>query len=191
MTTSRSLMPIADADLLSEADDMFSDLPPLGGLEVKQLQLSTQLTALMVHCDETRTTLAHKLDWKKSRLTHIFSGRANPTVRTIYEFTRCLGVEFDVVFRRPEEPAPRQPWEDADTQLLQVASHESYTLMIQSADQVARDLQQGLAKGFYIPLDLNTPAQEKQRVADSSTVLDGYVTEGTSFKTSNFTYTNS
>jgi transcriptional regulator with XRE-family HTH domain len=152
MKTNRSLTTTASA---READEgVFSKLPKLDGFRVKQIELSTQFAALMVYSGETRTELAGKLGWKKSRLSHLFSGRGNPTARTIFELANSLGHDFDVVFRSRSEARPLQPWESTSANEVAAQSpRHNYTVIVQTAEQVARDIRGGNAKPLYVTLD--------------------------------------
>lgn len=137
----------------NEIDDMFSDLPSLDPFDLKKEEVATQLAALMVHCNSNRSMLAERLDWKKSRLSQVLSGHGNPTVKTIFAFSRCLGFDFDLVFRGQDEIRPQQPWEEARAKTVRTVGSTSsaeYTVVIQSPAEIFENVARGTANQFYI-----------------------------------------
>ena len=110
MTKSTEIVDI-NKDGGSSFADMFSDLPELNQFDLKKDEIAIQLAALMSFSEKSRSTLAQELNWTKSRISSVLSGRGNPTIRTIWDFCSVLGYDFDVVFRLPGESRPDQPWQ--------------------------------------------------------------------------------
>lgn len=149
----------------SEIDhfDIFSDLPPLDPFEIKKDEIATQLAALMSFAKKNRSTVASSLNWEKSRMTSVLSGKGNPTIKTIYEFCGSLGFDFDLVFRSPTEERPEQPWQKAIfNEILPARIQPEYhyadftpvTVRLQTANEVAVDFFNGNSKEFYLSLDI-------------------------------------
>lgn len=141
--------------LAGEFDDPFSDLPPLDLFEIKKEEIATQLAALMVFSGGTRSYVSEKLHWKKSRLTQVLSGNANPTAKTIYEFSKSLGYDFDLIFRKFEQNRPRQPWESSQ-EVLSTVVHKAIepssvvTVVIKSLREVSEEIASGNGQDYYI-----------------------------------------
>lgn len=69
------------------------------------------LTSMLYHNGMSRTELCDRLGWKKSRVSKALSGKENLTLRTIYEIANAVGLRFDLVFNKVDEPRALQPWE--------------------------------------------------------------------------------
>lgn len=152
--------PIATGQFSEQDDDlfdMFGDLPPIDPFEIKKDEIAVALTALMAFSGTKRTELAEKLNWKKSRITSVLSGRANPTLKTLWEFSSCLGYDFDVVFRTFAEKCPAQPWRKDPSFTISV-NEPSYNrtdffgpeIRIQTCYEVARDIANGKQQAVYV-----------------------------------------
>lgn len=141
----------------SVGEDMFSELAPLDVLDIKKDRLATQLTALMIHSGKSRTEMAEALGWKKSRVTRVLSGRDNLTVKTVCEFSSCLGYDFDVIFHGVDEPSPRQPWEIKMLEKYSVTTVDWPTLnppvVSQSIQEIFIDFINGKGKKRYFSFD--------------------------------------
>lgn len=125
-------------------DEVFSDLPGLNEFdEFKRIEIASDLSALLVHSGYSRADIARSLNWTRSRITNVLSGDANPTVKTIYEFSRALGYDFDLTFRKPSDMPPPQPW--------QIEAHGGPVVVnVQTANEVFEDIQSGLKHTMYI-----------------------------------------
>lgn len=143
--------------------DMFSDLLPLDPFEIKKDEVATQLAALMSFAKKNRSAVASSLSWGKSRMTSVLSGKANPTIKTIYEFCGSLGFDFDLVFRSPTEDRPEQPWQKAILgEILPATTQPEYlytdfpsvTVRLQTASEVAVDFFNGNNSELYLSLDI-------------------------------------
>lgn len=158
MTNSTSLVTINQNQSEDDFADVFTDLAPIDPFDLKKDFLGAQMAALVSFSGKSRTDLVGELGWKKSRVSNVLSGKCNLTIKSIWEFSSYLGFEFDVIFRRPSELPPRQPWQIRwsaslpmagrrfSDQLSQIAS----PFEIQSAGEVAIDLLAGKKKKFYI-----------------------------------------
>lgn len=127
-------------------DAVFSDLPDLNEFEeFKKLEIAADLSALMVHAGVTRSQLARLLGWTRSRVTKVLSGDTNPTLKTVYEFSRALGYDVNLTYRRPvDDPVP-QPW--------MVELHaEKLVGTLQTSTEVRADFASGLNYDLYIRL---------------------------------------
>lgn len=148
--STRVSTPIASAE-----DDMFADLPPLEAFDVKQHEIATHLAALMVHAGKNRTELAECIGWQKSRISRVLSGTGNLTLRTVHQFTECLGYDFDIVFRElTSDHRANQPWELAYVnqhgEAEESKAADRYTLIVRTADQIVSDYIDGTGQKFYV-----------------------------------------
>ncbi len=159
MTNSTALVPNSLDKVEDNSFDAFSDVGQVDPFELKKDHLATQLAGLMSFCKKNRSEMAADLGWEKSRVTKVLSGKQNLTVKSIWEFSSCLGFEFDISFRSPVALPPKQPWQIRADTFLQVIgrrfsdrlSLKSFPIIeIQSADEVAADMSAGKYKNFYI-----------------------------------------
>lgn len=128
-------------------------------LEFVQMELiANSLVFLLRHSDMSRTDIAHKLGWNKSRVTRILSGDENLTIKTISQFVEALGYTFDVVFYNQNYPRPKQPWQ-IDKELVTVPKPK-YLVQIQNVDDTRDDFENENYGDYYIRVDeLNTETQ--------------------------------
>jgi DNA-binding phage protein len=156
--------------------DMFSDLPPLDPFDLKKDEIATQLAALMSFAKKNRSTVASSLNWEKSRMTSVLSGKGNPTIKTIYEFCGSLGFDFDLVFRSPTEDRPEQPWQKAMfSEILPVTVQPEYlytdfpsvTVRLQTANDVAVDFFNGNNSELYLSLDIASNHSKSEGMSSS------------------------
>lgn len=151
--------------------DMFGDLPPMDPSDVKKDQIAADLAALMAFSGSTRSEMADRLGWKKSRITSVLSGRENVTIKTICEFSSRLGYDFDLVFHKANERRPIQPWQKVSQSAVSSAnlprgiSDFKILVHMQTASEVARDFSSGYHKGLYFSIEI--PGQST-RVASRS-----------------------
>jgi transcriptional regulator with XRE-family HTH domain len=133
--------------------DLFAELDQLDPFDIKKEELAAQLAALLSYADLTRSEFAAISGWKKSRVTNVLSGDANPTFKTLWEFARCLGYEADLNFRTPNAVAVKQPW-----QLNQLIYHDHYVhnnnqkapyITVQTVQEVITDFKNGTHESFY------------------------------------------
>jgi transcriptional regulator with XRE-family HTH domain len=154
MTTSIAVIPAGDLRAQDDDLDLFPDLEPLHPFDIKKDELAANLSALMSYTKKTRSELARELGWGKSRITKVLSGKNNLTLRTICEFTTCLGYDFDVVFRTLVEKRPEQPWQKIRNIAIHgyVANASAPLIDVQTANQVAKDLFEGNHRSHYFSL---------------------------------------
>lgn len=97
------------AQLCAEAwnDDEFR-------FDIKAQDIAVDLARAVAESGLSRAQLAEALGWKPSRISRVLGSGSNLTIRTIHQITNALGLDFDVVLRRPEQQRPAQPWEYRD-----------------------------------------------------------------------------
>lgn len=146
-------------DLVDEFTDMFAELESMDSFDLKKDEVAANLAALLALTGTTRSELAEKQCWKKSRVTSILSGNANPTLRTIWEFCSNLGYDFDIVFRLFDEKRPSQPWQKVFQQYATMvdgplnAKNILLILHVQTPQEVARDIVSGNQKSRYFSVE--------------------------------------
>lgn len=117
--------------------------------------IATDLVFLLKHSGLSRSELASKLGWSKSRITKVLSGDENLTVKTITSIAECLGYAFDVVFYNENYEQPKQPWAiDRENKKIttpeQIAKPKTFNLELQTGDQVVSDVLAGKESDQYI-----------------------------------------
>lgn len=140
--------------------DLFGDLPPLDPFGLKKDEVAANLAALMARMSITRSQVAERLQWNKSRVTKVLSGRANLTLATLYEFTSCMGYDFDVVFRLIREKRALQPWQRIEITSVNIPppkgdsqrTMSEFVIEIQTPQEVMRDMESGNNKPIYFSL---------------------------------------
>jgi transcriptional regulator with XRE-family HTH domain len=142
----------------SKDDDFFSlfaDLPPTDPFEDKKESVGVDLIALLVSSGHKRSDLADKLGWSKSRISNVFSGKNNLTLKTVWEVSKAVGYEFDVTFRQADKPRAIQPWEIQHENLVSRNEHVSFVLQLtlQSRSDVFSDVINGRGADAYIRID--------------------------------------
>lgn len=155
-----------------QSEDMFSSLPPMDSFWIKKDEIAAQLLGLMAHEGKSRASLATELGWHKSRVTSVLSGKGNPTIKTIWEFCHKLNYDFDLVFRKPEEGRPDQPWDRVEVPVETANYHdvgEDCSFIAQTPEQVVQDYYSGAARSIYITLSLN-----KNPPAETASLSGGF-----------------
>ncbi|WP_051156596.1 helix-turn-helix domain-containing protein [Herbaspirillum huttiense] len=137
-------------------EDMFSNLPPLDGWQIKSEVIAANLAALIYHCGKSRAAIAEELGMHKSAVTRLLSGKNNTKLKTIWEITSHLGFDFDVVFHNASVPPPLQPWDhesplEAESHYVQILTNDFvpakfFDLQVQTQDEVVRDHVNGIGR---------------------------------------------
>lgn len=159
MTNLTALITTNQSKVDDDYIDAFSDVSPVDPFELKKIYLATQLAALMSYSGKTRSEMAEKLGWQKSRVTKVLSGHDNLTIKSICEFSTHLGYDFDVIFHSDEQPRPRprQPWQiqEIEKSNLPIGSLQIINLPLQSQSpyEVFVDILSGNAKPNYLSFD--------------------------------------
>lgn len=97
---------------LDDEDDDFLSFKSLEPLELRKAIIADHIKSLLYYTDQSQSAICDKLGWKKSRISKILSGKANLTIKTLFEISRTLGYDFDVVFFNDKSLKPFiQPWE--------------------------------------------------------------------------------
>ncbi len=154
-------VPVSSHELTCELEDdlpdMFAELPPADPFLLKKDEIAAALNALLIFSGGNRSELAERLNCNKSRVTNILSGKANLTLNTLWEFSSCLGYDFDVVFRAFKQKRALQPWQKASALPVIVEAKISnskgikpITVIVQTANEVARDMARGSHKSMYV-----------------------------------------
>lgn len=155
MTVTRGLVVRNQRD---SDDDMFHDIEPVSALEIKKTEVATHLAALMSYKGKTRSGLATELGWNKSRMTKVLSGRENLTIKTIWEFSSQLGLDFSVLFQELDLPKPKQPWQIKKSENTTLPVNGMKTIVapleVQSAQEVAADFICGNQKEYYFSFNM-------------------------------------
>jgi len=134
----------------SEFTNPFTD--SLDKLEMKQMQWSSSLTALMINLGKTRSQMAELIGWNKSRITRILGGETNPTLATVYAFSEALGFDFDIVFYNKDHPRPVQFWNKFSFISSVVDIKPVLQFVPQHKSEVASDLLNDSMSEFYIKI---------------------------------------
>lgn len=79
--------------------------------EIKAQNVAIELVRAVNELGLTQAQLATKLGWKPSRVSRILHGATNVTLRTLFELTEAIGLEFDIIYRHVEQRRAAQPWE--------------------------------------------------------------------------------
>ncbi|MCI3877704.1 helix-turn-helix domain-containing protein [Acinetobacter higginsii] len=127
---------------------------------IKKEQIAASLVGLMKHKGLNRVGLATALGWNKSRVSRLLSGDENLTVKTLTNVVHKLGYDFELVYFNKNYERPKQPWHiDRERKnICTVYSQQSDNidfarhLVIQSREEVAKDLMCGRGKLRYVSL---------------------------------------
>jgi transcriptional regulator with XRE-family HTH domain len=151
MTTSTSLVTTQQSHALDDFSDIFSDLEPIAPFDLKKDYLAAQMAALLAYSGKSRADLVEELGWKKSRVSSVFSGKCNLTIKSIWEFSTFLGFDFDVVFRSSGELPLNQPWQIKEIEVIPMNMKPvGDFIKIQSAREVAHDFLTGNQNAIYV-----------------------------------------
>lgn len=139
---------------------MFGDIYDIDMSVMQMENVASDLVFLLKHSGLSRSNLANKLGWNKSRVTKVLSGDENLTIKTITSVAESLGYGFDVVFYNEKYEQPKQPWHiDKLTKALITESVESKQHMafkVQGSNEVFNDLMAGKDADYYISFN-NSP----------------------------------
>lgn len=91
--------------------NIFDDLAPVDDFAFKKDQVAAHLAALLSLSGVHRNKLGQKTGWQPSRISRTLSGNENLTIRTIHEFTKALGYDWDIVYRKEGAARPLQLWD--------------------------------------------------------------------------------
>ncbi|MFW1981592.1 XRE family transcriptional regulator, partial [Acinetobacter baumannii] len=71
--------------------------------------IADHIKSLVPHIGKTHSELCHDLGWKKSRFSKVIAGKANLTLKTIFEISIATGYDFYLVFNSKYKRACAQP----------------------------------------------------------------------------------
>lgn len=133
---------------------IFGDTYDIDMSVIQMESIATDLVFLLKHSGLSRSQLASKLDWKKSRVTKVLSGDENLTIKTITSVAECLGYGFDVIFYNENYDQPKQPWTiDRENKAIRpevVYLDSSIEVKLQEPEEVFKDLLAGEDASYYI-----------------------------------------
>jgi plasmid maintenance system antidote protein VapI len=93
------------------------DFSKLDAFEIKKEIIADHIKSLAHHIGKTHSELCQELGWKKSRFSKVISGKANLTLKTIFEISVATGYDFDLVFNNKNKKACSQPWNKFDSEV--------------------------------------------------------------------------
>jgi len=100
-----------------ENEENFLNFSQLDPFDIKKQIIADHIKSLVHHIGKSHTELCNDLGWKKSRFSKVISGKANLTLKTMFEISVATGYDFDVVFNNKNEKLCHQPWHESDTDL--------------------------------------------------------------------------
>jgi transcriptional regulator with XRE-family HTH domain len=151
---------------------MFSKLVPLEVIDVKKSTVAAELAALAVYTEMSRSDISAKLGWAKSRVSKFLSGDANLTLAKISEYTVGLGYDFDIIFRDRNSARALQPWNQQNVVNEHVRNDNVIEIQVQTAAEVVRDINNGLAKDVYVS-KAGYPSEMPKFVFSNGRIPDG------------------
>ena len=161
-----------EVELIS--NDMFEDLPALDPFEVKKQYLAADLLAIVAFKGISKASLAENLGWHKSAVTRLFSGKSNPTVKTIWSLSTFLGYDFDITFRKHDQPSHPQPWHTCEVVSRntpsQLTAQFLHFVEAQTPEQAKSDLNNGIQKGEVYAI-FKTPEKNLSNNPKSEQIL--------------------
>ena len=104
-------------DFENNSED-FLDFSVLDPFDIKKEIIADHIKSLVAYLDKTHSEFCEELGWKKSRFSKIISGKANLTLKTIFEISYASGYDFDVVFSNKNKKIDHQPWQQSHTELI-------------------------------------------------------------------------
>lgn len=141
----------------------FSDQNPV---DVKKTSIASDFCSLLYHVEMSRSELADKLNWKKSRISKVLNGNENLTIKTMVELSQAMGYDFDINFHLAEIHRCLQPWEqnlldlDDENSVSNSNKYHFSNLQLQSAMEVFNDISKGKQKDLYWSLSLPIEQEE-------------------------------
>lgn len=100
-----------------ENEENLFDFSQLDPFDIKKEIIADHIKSLVHHIGKTHTELCNELGWKKSRFSKVISGKANLTLKTIFEISVATGYDFDVVFNNKHKKLCHQPWHESNKDL--------------------------------------------------------------------------
>lgn len=135
---------------------MFGDIYDVDMSVMQMESIASDLVFLLRHSGLSRSELASRLGWNKSRVTKVLSGDENLTIKTITSVAECLGYGFDVVFYNESYDQPKQPWHidriNKPVSVEPVHTKAPFELKFQSGKEVFKDLMKGNDADAYISI---------------------------------------
>lgn len=95
---------------ITEFNGLFKDLPEFLKYDIKKEQLLANFSALLSHANISQEEFIKLSKWQRWKLITFLNGSTTPSFKKIWEFATTIGYEVDIVFRLPNQIAPKQPW---------------------------------------------------------------------------------
>lgn len=135
---------------------IFGDIYDVDMSVMQMESIATDLVFLLKHSGLSRSELAKKLNWTKSRVTKVLSGDENLTIKTITSVAECLGYTFDVIFHNENYEQPKQPWH-IDRLNKSILAEPLYSIppmevKVQDGNAVFNDIMEGNDADTYISI---------------------------------------
>lgn len=123
-TNAKKVVPHGKIDMASLWQESISDKD--FQFEIKANSVAVDLVRAISEQGLTQAQIADKLGWTASRVSRVLHSGSNLTLRTLTDFVTALNLEFDVIYRHPNQRRAPQPWET--------------TSMLHAALSVCRDI---------------------------------------------------
>lgn len=154
---------------------IFGDTYDIDMSVIQMESIATDLVFLLKHSGLSRSQLASKLDWKKSRVTKVLSGDENLTIKTITSVAECLGYGFDVVFYNEKYDQPKQPWHidrlNKAVLVEPICSKPAIEVKVQDGKAVFNDLIEGNDADFYFSFSKNFDINKIKSIQATENIL--------------------
>lgn len=157
-----------DVSISQSWEAVFAELPYDAFEDFKKIEISVQLGALLSYAGKTRSEVASLMGVSKGRITALLSGDCNPTLKTVHDFCRALGYDFDLFFRVPAESPCAQPWDELEVLPVLMDPQPRINLVAQSMEEVLADINMGIEKPIYVSPSV---AQSSVNRIDDSNLL--------------------
>jgi transcriptional regulator with XRE-family HTH domain len=171
MTMTNSIAKTNSNDVTSDFDDMFSDLPELDAFDVKKEYIGADLAALLAFSGVSKSVLAEELGWHKSAVTRLFSGKCNPTAKTIWSLSNYLGFDFDIAFRKHDQASLPQPWHACTSVSTHVRSVHAFSPLIFVKVQTPEEVKTDISNGVSVYVSFTMPEVVKMKTISSTNFL--------------------
>lgn len=114
------------ADAMADSDFSF---------DIKAQSVCTDLARAAGELGFSQADIARKLGWSPARVSRVFHGSANLTLKTLHEVANALNLEFDVIYRGVGQVRSPQPWE----QVVMLENAADVCKKIEDLHAVAQD----------------------------------------------------
>lgn len=74
--------------------------------ELKAQEVAVELAAAVAEAGITQAELAQRLGWKPARVSKVLHGATNLTLKTLFELSEALGLEFALTLTAKQQAEP-------------------------------------------------------------------------------------